>query len=154
MRGVASIKVERPIEEVWKFISNPDNMDRWVDGFSEPNVQSEGELAQGSKFSIKYKFDNKTYPVSALLTAFDPPKRFSYRISGGPHPAFNELNLKSQGNATSIRHVYEMDVSQQTVGAVFLGLGPMVRLQIMFRLRKDLKKVKKFLEANQDILAS
>ena len=114
MRGVASIKVDRPIEEVWNFISNPDNIGRWVEGVSEPNMTSEGEVAQGSKFSIKYKFDNKSYQVSALLTAFNPPNRFSFRTSGGPHPAFNELSLKSQGDATSIQHVYELDVSTST----------------------------------------
>ena len=60
----------------------------------------------------------------------------------------NEVELKSSGDSTKVKHLMELDLNQQNMGAVYVGLGPMVRLSIMFRLKKDLKKLKKNLEAS------
>ena len=77
----------------------------------------------------------------------EPPHRISYRVSGGPHGALSQLELKPDGGVTKVNHIMEMDMDQRNLGAVFLGLGPLVRLSIMFKLRKDLKKLKARLEA-------
>ena len=148
MRGSANIKVNKPIEEVWRFISDLGNSSHWLDGVSGVEPTSQGAIATGATFTSSYRFDGKSHQVSYLLTAFEPPNRISYRVSGGPHPALNELELKTTGSATRVSHLMEMDVNQQSIGAVFLGLGPIVRLTIMFKLRKDLKKLKARLEAS------
>ena len=148
MRGSANIKVNKPIEEVWRFISDLGNSSQWLDGVSGVEPTSEGEIAPGATFTSEYRFDGKSHQVSYVLTAFEPPHRISYRVLGGPHPALNELELKSTGDSTKVNHLMEMDVNQQSIGAVFLGLGPIVRLTIMFKLRKDLKKLKARLEAS------
>ena len=83
-----------------------------------------------------------------MLMAFEPPHRISYRVKGGPHPAFNRLELKSAGDSTEVKHMMEMDMDRRNLGTVYIGLGPMVRLSIMFKLRKDLKKLKVRLEAS------
>ena len=148
MRGSANIKVNKPIEEVWRFIADLGNSGQWLDGVSGVEPTSEGEIAPGATFTSKYRFDGKSHQVSYLLTAFEPPHRISYRVSGGPHPALNELELKSTGDSTKVNHLMEMDIDQRHIGAVFLGLGPIVRLTIMLKLRKDLKKLKARLEAS------
>ncbi len=147
MRGAASIKVNKPIEEVWEFISDMSNSDQWLAGISEPVLATEGEFAPGSTFNCKYRFDNKSHDVSYVLTSFDPPNKFGYRVNGGPHPAFNFVQLKSQKGLTKINHVMEMDISQLSIGVVFLGLGAFARLSIMLKIRKDLKRLKALLEA-------
>ncbi len=146
MRGSANIKVNKPIEEVWRFISDLGNSSQWLDGVSGIEPTSQGEIAPGATFTSMYRFDGKSHQVSYVLTAFEPTHRISYRVSGGPHPALNQLELKSTGGSTKVNHILEMDMDQRNIGAVFLGLGPIVRLSIMFKLRKDLKKLKARLE--------
>ncbi|PKB72897.1 MAG: hypothetical protein BZY75_04605 [SAR202 cluster bacterium Io17-Chloro-G7] len=148
MRGTASIKVKKPVEEVWKFISDLENGSQWLDGVSTIEPTSEGENAVGATFKTVYRFDGKSHETSYLLMAFEPPHRISYRVLGGPHPAFNRLELKSAGDSTEVKHMMEMDMDRRNLGAVTLGLGPLVRLSIMFKLRKDLKKLKVRLEAS------
>ena len=148
MRGSANIKVNKPIEEVWRFISDLGNSGEWLDGVSGVEQTSDGELASGSTFTSTYRFDGRSHQISYRLTEFEPPHRLCYRVSGGPHPSLNELELKSTGDSTKVKHLLELDINPQNMGAVFLGLGPMVRLTIMFKLRKDLKKLKKHLEAS------
>ena len=147
MRGTANIKVNKTQEEVWEFISDVSNLGQWMEGISEPQITSEGPFAQGSRFTSKYRFDGKNHEVSYLVTAYEPPMRFGYRVTGGPHGSLNAIDLKLQGNATKISHMMELDVTQNTLGAVFLGVGPVVRLSIMFKLRKNLKRMKALLEA-------
>jgi len=146
MRGSADIKVKKPIEEVWRFISDMGNTSQWIDGVSGIEPTSEGDIATGATFTSNYRFDGKSHKVSYLLTEFEPPHRFSFRISGGPHSSLNELELISNGDSTKVKHLLELDIDSRNLGAVSIGLGPMVRLAIMFRLRKDLKKLKKHLE--------
>ncbi len=148
MRGTANIVVHKPIEQVWEYISDISKIGQWMDGVSEPEVTSDGAIAQGSTFTSKYRFDNKTHHVSYVLTAYDPPNHFNYRINGGPHASLNVVDLKSDGSATKIKHMMELDVSDRTIGAVFLGMGPFVRLSIMFKVRKDLKRLKALIEAS------
>lgn len=147
MRGAANIKVNRPLEEVWHFISDLENSSQWLDGVSSVETTSEGEIGPGATFTSKYRFDSKSHQVSYVLTTLEPPNRICFRVSGGPHPAFNDLELKPDGDSTKVVYVMEMDVTQRSIGAVFLGLGPIVRLSIMMKLRKDLKKLKKQLES-------
>ena len=148
MRGTASIKVNKPIEEVWRFIADLGNSSQWLDGVSGVEPTSEGDIARGATFTSKYQFDGKSHQVSYLLTVFEPPRRICFRVLGGPHPSLSELDLKSTGGSTKVTHLMEMDIDQRNIGVVFLGLGPIVRLTIMFKLRKDLKKLKARLEAS------
>ena len=148
MRGSANIKVNKPVEEVWRFISDLGNSGHWLDGVSNVEPSSQGEVAPGATFTSSYRFDGKTHQVSFLVTTFEPPHRISYRTVGGPHPALNQLQLKAKGDSTKVNHIMEMDIDQRHIGAAFLGLGPIVRLSIMLKLRKDLKKLKARLEAS------
>ncbi len=148
MRGSADIKIKKPVEEVWRFISDMGNNSHWLDGVSGIESTCEGEVAKGATFTSNYRFDGKNHKVSYLLTEFEPPRRFAFRISGGPHPSLNELELIANGDSTKVKHLLELDINPSNLGAVTMGLGPMVRLSIMFRLRKDLKKLKKQLEGS------
>ena len=148
MRGSANIKVNKPIEEVWRFISDLGNSSEWLDGVSGVEPTSDGDLASGSTFSSTYRFDGKSHQISYRLTEFEPPHRFCYRVSGGPHPSLNELELETTGDSTKVKHLLELDINQQNMGAVFLGLGPLGRMAILFKLRKGLNKRKKHLESS------
>ena len=62
-------------------------------------------------------------------------------------PFFNAVDLKSKGSSTKISQTMELDVSSQTIGTIFLGLGPIARLSMTLKLRKGLKRLKARLEA-------
>ena len=41
MKATAEIQIDKPIDDVWAFVSNIENMDRWVDGIEAPKQTSE-----------------------------------------------------------------------------------------------------------------
>ena len=64
MRGAASIKVNKPIEEGWEFISDMSNSDQWLDGISEPVLATEGGSLQGPPSNANT--DSTTSPTMCL----------------------------------------------------------------------------------------
>ena len=147
MRANVNIDVKKPVQEIWDLISDIGNLDQWVEGVSEPKRTSEGEFAPGSTFTSVYVQNDKRYQVSYVLTTYDPPAHPAYRVTGCPQPFFNAVDLKSKGSSTKINQTMELDVSGQTIGTVFLGLGPIARLSMTLKLRKGLKRLKARLEA-------
>ena len=54
MRASVDMVISAPIEEVWTFVSDLENMDKWVTGVTEPQLTSEGEVRAGSTFTSQY----------------------------------------------------------------------------------------------------
>ena len=68
MEASAEMMINRPIEEVWKFISNIDNMGKWVKGITEILRTSEGEFGAGSTFQSKYTYRKKAHDITYEVT--------------------------------------------------------------------------------------
>ncbi len=147
MQASLRIDVHRPVQEVWDFISRIENIDHWIQGLSDTQRTSDGDLAPGSTFVGNYLYDGKLHRVSYVVDEFDPPHRLAFRVTDGPHPAATLITLKAAaGSSTKISHTLDFGVSSASVGMVFLGLGPIARLSIMLKLRKELKSLKARLE--------
>ena len=73
MKASASIVIDKPISEVWDFVSNIENMDKWVNGVREPKPISGGEWGVGSTFESGYEYAGKTHRITYEITGFDAP---------------------------------------------------------------------------------
>lgn len=147
MRANFYIDVKKPIQDVWDFISDIENIDHWLEGFSETKQTSDGEFAIGSTFASKYVYGSKLYQVAHVVTSIDIPHRLAFRMTAGPHPADTILDLKPVKDSTRVTQTLDIGVSTGSVGVVFLGLGPIARLSIMLKLRKELKTLKARVES-------
>ena len=143
MQATLHIEIKKPIQDVWDFISDIENIDHWLEGFSETKRTSDGEFAIGSTFTSKYAFDSKLYQVAHVVTRFNAPYQLAFRMTAGPHPAADTfLDLKPVKDSTRVTQNLDLGVSGGSVGVVFLGLGPIARLTMMLKLRKELKSLK------------
>ena len=147
MKASVRIDVKKPIQEVWDFISDIENIDHWLEGFSETKRTSDSEFAIGSTFASKYVYNSKLYQVAHVVTLIDAPYRLAFRLTAGPHPADTILDLKTVKDSTRVTQTLDLGVSRGSVGVVFLGLGPIARFSIMLKLRKELKSLKARVEA-------
>ena len=147
MQATFHIDIKKPIQDVWDFISDFENIDHWLEGFSETKRTSDGEFAVGSTFASKYIYASKLYQVAHVVTLVDTPHRLAFRMTVGPHPADTVLDLKPVKDSTRVTHTLDIGVSPGSVGVVFLGLGPIARLSIMLKLRKELKSLKARVES-------
>ncbi|HEY3738327.1 MAG TPA: SRPBCC family protein [Bryobacteraceae bacterium] len=149
MRLQSKIVIERPPEQVWKFLGDIGNVAKWDRGVSSTTLTSAGPVAAGSSFDT-------------LAHGSNPEKgRMSYRIAEtGSDRCVIDLT-SSGGNAryfSSASWIFEVEPGPPeycslTCAAVFglraryFFLAPM--LYFMKRgIAKDLRNLKRVIEQN------
>ena len=146
MRGSAVIVVNRPIEEVWQFISDVQNMARWVSGVSEPRRTSAGELGVGSTFTSKFTYRNRTFDVRYAVTEFTPPVRFATNWTDGPFPYNGVVDLERAEGGTRVTNTVDVGSDSKATSVIFALFGPLVRAAMTRRLLTELRRLKMEIE--------
>ena len=102
MKATAQIQIDKPIDDVWAFVSIVENMEKWVDGIEEPIQTSEGQTGMGTTFHSKYNYRGKSFEMDHEIHAFDPPNVFGTRSTEGPFAYTGHLTLtESDGGHNS-----------------------------------------------------
>ena len=65
LAATTSVEIERPIDDVWAFVTDIGNMPHWVDGVSEAILTPEADaaasgLAVGTPFMSQYTYAGRT----------------------------------------------------------------------------------------------
>ncbi len=146
MEASASITINKPIEEVWDFVIDIKNMDRWVTGVSEHRSTSEGEFKAGSTFTSRYTYRGKTFHVDYDVTGLSAPSGFSVEATSGPFPFRGILELDSVGDRTEVSNSMEAGADSTATKVIFFLFGPLLRKVMRRRLLKELNVLKDILE--------
>ena len=77
-----SVMIDRPVEEVWKFITDLSKVPTWDTGVLEVKQTSTGPLGVGSTGEFREKMRNMT--ISIRITEYDPNRRLSFEHTSGP----------------------------------------------------------------------
>jgi carbon monoxide dehydrogenase subunit G len=75
-----SVMIDRPVEEVWKFISDLSNISKWEPAILEMRQTSAGPIGVGSTIEIRRK--NMTIPQR--ITEWEPNRKFTFVVTSGP----------------------------------------------------------------------
>jgi carbon monoxide dehydrogenase subunit G len=94
------ITIERPLQEVFDYVSDPANDPEWRMDVEVSEWTSEGPPSVGSISRSVSKFLGRTMETTAEVTAWDPPKHFAFKSVGGPFPFEFSVTLEEQGNST------------------------------------------------------
>ena len=148
MEASASITINKPIEEVWAFIVDIQNMDRWVTGVSEPQHTSEGEFKAGSTFTTRYTYRRKTFYIDYIVTGLSAPSGFAVEATSGPFPFRGILELESAGDGTEVINTIEAGADSKATKVIFFLFGPLIRKIMRRRLQNELKALKDVIEAS------
>ena len=79
---VASVMIDRPIEEVWKFITDLSKFPKWDSEVLEVRQTSTGPLGLGSTVEARQKMRNMTLPQRCI--EYEPNRKFSFVVTSGP----------------------------------------------------------------------
>ena len=137
-----SITINRPVEEVYAFVTNPDNATKWRVGLLEAKKITEGPLAKGSIIEEKVNVLGRTLKAKQEITEFIPNKKRQFRIQLGPLPirleeAYEEISL---GTRLNVSGTTELTGAQRMLNRVVLG-------QVKKQLAQELANIKKVLES-------
>jgi uncharacterized protein YndB with AHSA1/START domain len=92
-----SIVVERPIDEVFAYLTDPETAPEWQASALEARLEGSGPMRAGSRVIETRKLLGRRMESTMEVVEHEPPSRFVIRASSGPVP-FTVTNVLSQAD--------------------------------------------------------
>jgi uncharacterized protein YndB with AHSA1/START domain len=135
-----SVTVERPPEDVFAYLAEPANLPEWQASVLE--ARTDGPVAQGTKLTEVRKFLGTRIESTLEVTAHEPGKLFSLRVTSGP------LRLNVEHHLTPAPRGTQIDVALEAEPSGFVTFAePIVARTIRRELEFDFSTLKDVLEA-------
>ena len=132
--------LNHPVEQVYDFVINADNLRLWQTGLIKSEVLTRGPLRVGTRVrQIRY-MGPKQSEIKAEITALEPNKRFTTKTITKPKVTIDYIFEVKEGG-TQLTYKFVM----QTSGLMHL-LEPMVKDFIKSDTDADFEKLKQVLE--------
>lgn len=136
-----TVTVERPIDEVFPYVSDPGRVPEWAGPAQVRDKLTEGPIGVGTRYRAVDKMPGRSIEFTEEITGYEPNERFSLHMSE-PFNADLDATFRGADNSTRI----DMAVNMNPTG--FLGiLAPILGRPIKSMLQSDLDNLKATLEA-------
>ena len=142
MRIEESVQINRPLEAVYEFVANPENLPEWTGTAIETRKDTPGPLLEGSTFTSVAKFLGRRIESPFEVTAHEAPRVHSHKSTGGPFPIEGTLTCEEVAGGTRLTQVAEVEP-----GGFFGLVGPLLERVGRRQFRTDLENLKDLLEA-------
>ena len=136
--------INRPVQEVFDFMTDPANSARWQTGTESSNWSSAGPVGVGSTLHSVGRILGRELVMDAEITQWNPPSLWGLKASNGPlkFEAINKFESKDGGTLVIQRF-------QGEIGGVFKMAEGLAVKQLQKQVETDGKTLKALLEANK-----
>jgi uncharacterized protein YndB with AHSA1/START domain len=138
----ASVDINRPIEEVFAYVTDPTKTPEWSSLVLECSLEGSGHIGVGSRIRTTGKFLGRKLESTAEVIEFDSPHKFALRETSGSSHLVVERRLESIGEGTRYRSRL---VGES--GGMFKLADPIVATLVKRTVETDLQTLKVLLEA-------
>ena len=108
MRLETSVVINRPIDEVWAFLSDPFNMPRWRGSRLAVRMTSPGPMGVDSTVQHRIVLFGLETQITHTVTEWDPPHAFAWALRfPGMHSTSERLTLEATVDGTKVVRVHE-----------------------------------------------
>lgn len=83
VRITDSTIIDCPVEEVWRFMSDPSNNPKWYQGTMEVRQRSEGPVAVGATLEAAVHYRGSSLVFGARCTVFNQNKEITWEFTSG-----------------------------------------------------------------------
>jgi len=120
----ASAIIERPVEEVWKFISDWSNAPKWMPGALEVKQTSAGPLGVGTTLQSRWSSRLMAHTASRV-SEYEPGRKYTLWDTSPQwmRGSTQSLGLENVEGKTKLNSVFEMKINgfYRLVGPLLLG---------------------------------
>ena len=141
-RVEASIAINRPVAEVFAFVTNFANATQWQPGIIEARVTSNGPVGVGTTFTWVQQIVGQKMDTSGQVTACNPPNEYQWKSTAGPFPLSGGVKFRAEGNSTVLTQYADAEP-----GGFFKLAEGLLMKQVQGQFEQGLKKLKQVLEA-------
>jgi uncharacterized membrane protein len=139
MRFTNEVMIDRPVSEVFGFISNFENMPRWNYFVVHVTNESPPQLGVGATYRQQRKTDEQRY----VVTEFEPNARVAVRTLRPARDLQMRFSLEPSGSGTRLTDEWELDTGLPR------WLESIGTARISSAVRENLTKLKELLETGQ-----
>ena len=145
----ASVIIDRPIEEVFAFVSDPLTGPQWQSGLFEVRRTTPGSLGIGSQFIAVRKFLGRKLEGNIEITEFDPNRKYVMKSLTGSVPFQDTYHFESVTEGTRITNSIELYTSG------FMGLAePIIAVNLKRDMESGFTDLKTLLEKQVQMVSS
>jgi uncharacterized membrane protein len=143
MRVEESIEIDRPLKEVFNYVSDVGNYPEWMAHALEVLKDTAGPPQQSDRFTLAIKSVGRRFETPYERTSYEANRRYTDRAVGGPIPNQRwECIFEEVPDGTRLMRAVEAEP-----GGLLKVLEPLQKRTVQRQLRKDLKTLKDMLEA-------
>jgi uncharacterized protein YndB with AHSA1/START domain len=138
-----SVTINRPVAEVWDYLSNFENTTQWSRGVLEARQTSDGPLGAGATLQAVVMAFGRRRTADYLVTEFEPGHAFAFEVRSGPLTSRARYSVEPAGAGT------RLTASGGAVATgVFRLLAPILVRTVRKHSEADLANLKRILEAS------
>jgi uncharacterized membrane protein len=143
MIAKTSIIIERSIDEVFDYVSNVENMPRWVSGVSKVRLLSD-KVKSGARFTADYAEGIRRSAIGFRIVEFEPPVRFSTKSERGPFsfPFKGTIEFRPVAEGTEVTNNVDTGEESLATRIASIVFFPIVRRSITRRLEDELNALR------------
>ena len=138
----ASVLINRPVEEVFEFLSDVGNWPQWNSTMSEAEQTSEDPVAVGATARGVSEFLGQRIEWTSEVTEYEPNRKVKLRIISGPMLMEQSLTFEPVEGATRLTMAGEGEF-----GGLFKLAQPVVNRSMKKQSEANLANLKDILEA-------
>jgi len=142
LREEESVVVQRPIDEVFAYFTDPAMIPEWQASALEARLEGEGPMRAGSRVVETRKFLGRRMESRMEVLDYEPPRRFTVKVSSGPVPFQARTELTEEDGGTRVQSIIEGEP-----GGFFKLAEPIVARALRRELQGNLETLKDVLES-------
>src|SRR5215207_3380596 len=144
MRVEESIEIDRPLQEVFDYVSDVGNYPEWMAHALEVLKDTEGPPQQNDRFTVAIKSVGRRFETPYERTSYEADRGYTDRAVGGPVPNQRwDSTFEEVPGGTRLTRAVEAEMS-----GILKLLEPIQKRSAERGLRRDLKTLKSVLEAS------
>ena len=150
MKARDEVWVDAVPEEVFEFVTDPENFHEWMSGVKEARLGVGSRPGLGATLVATCVYRGRTFKITHEVTEFEPPSRFAFRTVEGPYPIASTFGFRPDDGGTLIS--YEQDVIADSLYAkvAFTLLWPLTRRMMKKRLAWELDELADMVEGFEE----
>ena len=143
LRFETSVRIGRPVDEVFDYVSEPGNFPRWNSAVQAVRSTSAVEGDVGSTYSLERELPSGRAENGLEILAHERPREFAIRTTSGPTPFVYRYRFSPDDGATLV----QLDAEVEPAGAAGL-VAPLARLAVKRGVDDNFGALKAILEAS------
>lgn len=144
-----SIVIDRSQKDVFEFVQEPANDERWQTTVVETSVLTPGPMGVGVRVAQTRRFLGVRFETTFEVTEFEPHRRSAVRTVAGPIPAVGRYLVAREGDSARLTATIELEAH-----GLFSLAEPVFARMAARELETNLGHLKDIVEADQPAVAS